>query len=396
MAPRPMLMIAATGDWTKNTPTVEYPAIKSVYELFDAADKVQYAQFDAPHNYHKESREAVYGWFAHWFKGRKETTPIKEQGVGSLTLNDLLVFYGRPRPANELSEQQLTASLIQMRRKQFEEAWPRDAAGLERFKEQYGTALKYALMAEYPKPETISAATVPPSVTAAGARTESLVISRTGKPERLFINIFHSTLKKAGADQSFVLVVNGWTNEGERIHPLAIGLARSGHTVFQLHAFQGVGSGEAKGSLKFITGYNRTDAANRVQDVLTALAYLRQRNNSARLSVLGDLDSIGTVVHARSLSPQIDRMVVDASHFDNTSDDEFLKRLPVPDLLRAGDFATAVAIAPKTPLLIHNTGNHFQTDKIAEAYRRFGKAEDLQIKSEQLTDAQIIEWLKRH
>jgi uncharacterized protein YaiI (UPF0178 family) len=89
-------------------------------------------------------------------------------------------------------------------------------------------------------------------------------------------------------------------------------------------------------------------------------------------------------------------MVVDASHFDNTSDDEFLKRLPVPDLLRAGDFATAVAIAPKTPLLIHNTGNHFQTDKIAEAYRRFGKAEDLQIKSEQLTDAQIIEWLKRH
>ena len=31
MAPRPMLAVAATGDWTKNVPAVEYPALKKVW-----------------------------------------------------------------------------------------------------------------------------------------------------------------------------------------------------------------------------------------------------------------------------------------------------------------------------------------------------------------------------
>ena len=33
MAPRPMLMVAATGDWTRNTPREEYPAMRAIYEL---------------------------------------------------------------------------------------------------------------------------------------------------------------------------------------------------------------------------------------------------------------------------------------------------------------------------------------------------------------------------
>src|SRR5262249_40750381 len=35
MAPRPLLMVSASGDWTRNTPKDEYPAIRSIYELYD-------------------------------------------------------------------------------------------------------------------------------------------------------------------------------------------------------------------------------------------------------------------------------------------------------------------------------------------------------------------------
>ena len=35
MAPRPMIMIAATGDWTKNNATEEFPAVRAIYELYD-------------------------------------------------------------------------------------------------------------------------------------------------------------------------------------------------------------------------------------------------------------------------------------------------------------------------------------------------------------------------
>ena len=35
MAPRPMILVSATGDWTKNTPTEEFPAIRAIYDLYD-------------------------------------------------------------------------------------------------------------------------------------------------------------------------------------------------------------------------------------------------------------------------------------------------------------------------------------------------------------------------
>ena len=77
MAPRPLLLVSATGDWTVNTPTVEYPAIRSIYAHFDAEDKVHQVQVDAEHNYNKESREAVYAWFAKWFLGQKTLQRLK-------------------------------------------------------------------------------------------------------------------------------------------------------------------------------------------------------------------------------------------------------------------------------------------------------------------------------
>ena len=41
IAPRPLLMISATGDWTDETLEVEYPAVRGIYELLDAARRVQ-------------------------------------------------------------------------------------------------------------------------------------------------------------------------------------------------------------------------------------------------------------------------------------------------------------------------------------------------------------------
>ena len=71
MAPKPLLLVSATGDWTRNTPTVESPAIRSIYAHFGAEDKVHEVQIDADHNYNKDSREAVYAWFGQMVSGRR-------------------------------------------------------------------------------------------------------------------------------------------------------------------------------------------------------------------------------------------------------------------------------------------------------------------------------------
>jgi hypothetical protein len=71
-APRPMMLVACTGDWTLNTPRVEYPAVQGVYDLFGAAQSLECVQIDAKHNYNQASRQAVYGFLARHLGGRVE------------------------------------------------------------------------------------------------------------------------------------------------------------------------------------------------------------------------------------------------------------------------------------------------------------------------------------
>ena len=59
MAPRPLLMVSATGDWTANTPRIEFPAVRAIYRLYGAEERVATVQVDAPHNYNRRSREVM-------------------------------------------------------------------------------------------------------------------------------------------------------------------------------------------------------------------------------------------------------------------------------------------------------------------------------------------------
>ena len=63
-APRPQLLVAVTQDWTKNTPEVEYPYLRTIYSYYDAADAVEYAIFDEPHDYGESKRKAMYPFLA--------------------------------------------------------------------------------------------------------------------------------------------------------------------------------------------------------------------------------------------------------------------------------------------------------------------------------------------
>ncbi|HEV2668129.1 MAG TPA: acetylxylan esterase, partial [Blastocatellia bacterium] len=255
MAPRPMMMVSSTGDWTRNMMISEYPAVRRIYELFDAEDKLTAIQVDAAHNYNQPSREAVYGWFAHWFMGRAETTPIKERRNAVAPISDLLVFFGRPRPENELNEAQLTESLIEARKRQLDEARPGDAAGLERFREQFGDAFRYSLMAEYPQwgemvVEHLEVKNAP------GVVSERLMISRRGRGDRIGAVLWKPLKPKPKPVSAFALVVEPPSDN------LILRLVKADYTVLSLKLFPG--GRQIPDKVKFFTTYNRTDDANRV------------------------------------------------------------------------------------------------------------------------------------
>ena len=369
MAPRPMMMIAATGDWTKDTPTVEYPAVQNIYKLLGAGDKVNFAQFDSPHNYHKDSREAVYGAFAYWLQGRKEFGPLKESSSSIPTLPELLVFYGRSRPENELNEKQLTAALMKADQQQLDSLQKQDEA---KFKAQFGEALKLSIMAENPKPEDLISTTKAPS--------GITLISRKNRQDLISLSISRPKQKKS---ESWVLIASPLSEFMSETKALTEQLFKDGHTVAFLTTFPGRSNAEDPNKFKFLTTYNRSDDANRIQDILTATAYLNKIKGTAKLTIIGVKEAGLHLILAQAIANSTDKMIADAAQFNLTDDQDFLKRMAIPGLRRAGDFRTAIALASPSTLTIHNAGAKFQITN-----------SQVQIKPEKLSDLAISELLK--
>jgi hypothetical protein len=163
IAPRPLLMISATGDWTNETLEVEYPAMRRIYGLLDADARVRAVRMTAEHNYNKDSREAMYAWMARWLQQGPDAPSRPEANVTPDRVTDLLVFYGRALPESAVTAEVLTARWIAAARAQLATA---DRSALE-------TALRHALgFGEAPLATALPPAPRRPSVLLASARED--------------------------------------------------------------------------------------------------------------------------------------------------------------------------------------------------------------------------------
>lgn len=159
-APRPLLLVSATGDWTKYTPVLEGPAIHAVYEALGVEDRFRCVQFVAPHNYNRDSREAVYPWFAHWLGNAPKTERLAELPLKVEPQESLEVFTAaHPRPNDAVDAAGLTALLKEKVRQQLDALRPQDAVSLERFRQTMAPALRYTLSAKWLGPEEMDVTT---------------------------------------------------------------------------------------------------------------------------------------------------------------------------------------------------------------------------------------------
>jgi dienelactone hydrolase len=290
MAPRPMLMVSTTQDWTRNTPRIEFPAMQAMYRLYDKEGNVQTYQVDAPHNYNRESREAVYRFFAKTALGADpQSKDFVEKNFTPEKPSDLLALFNRTLPLNALTYAEMVEQWIGNAQKQ------NGAPDRER--------LMLALAADWP--EKVLAA-------AAG---DHVVLSREGVGDRVS-GVWHEGSKPAA------LLVDADAPPGEASLKI---------TVFQ------TGSAVAprdRSNSMFLT-FNKTDDAERVQDILTALKWLNQ--DSTRL-VCGGNAAIWCTL-AAAVSPR--KVVLDAAlpaAFHGT-DQDWIDYCFIPSIQRAGGWA---------------------------------------------------------
>ncbi len=398
-APRPLLLVAATGDWTSHTMEEEYPAIRSVYALFGAEEKVHAVLFDAPHNYNKQSREAVYPWFGKWLLGIDDPAQFKELPFQPEPREKLLNFPNGKLPPNAKTREQLTEYLIAAAQKQLEQFKPKDETSLARFREVYGTALRHCLNVELPARGAVLCETAA-SAEAQGVLGEKVYIGRRGKGDRVPALLFRRAAAKPPLSAALIVHPEGKgaLAQGDGLRPggfVARALERV-DVVLTLDCFL-VGESQAPPSraeeikkIKYFTTYNRTDLDNRVQDILTGLAFLRDTAGVRRVSLVGLGEAGLWALLARAFAPFVEQAIIDADQFDATDDQSFIAKLYAPGIRRAGDVRTAGALAAPGKLFLHNAGSRFPVEWIADVFRAVGAQGNLRVRHTKASEETIL------
>jgi hypothetical protein len=307
IAPRPLLMVSATGDWTANTLEREYPAMRALYALQGAPDRVHAVRFEAPHNYNQTSREAVYAWMARWLQNAPANVRREERAFTPEPLPDLLVFHHRQYPQDAVDAARLTSNWIEAARRQL------TTTPLE----VRARALRHALGFGPPLPAAPPSAAPEPSKSA-----------------------------KARARRAIPVIIAGVDAELET----ELRKARFPVTTINFTPF----NAEEAAKIPFFDTYNRTAASQRVADVVDAL----RATPDAVLIAAGDAALAGLLAVAVETER---RAILDVGDFDTASDAVLVSRLYMPGLRRAGDLSTAAALAGDRAV-IHNAGPRFKVE----------------------------------
>jgi hypothetical protein len=351
MAPKPLLLVSCTGDWTKNVPHAEWPAIRKVYDLYGAGDKTAVAQFNYGHNYNIESREAMYAWFGKWLLNDPNPEHFREKPF-EVDTKAMRVWNERhPMPTDALKEPQLTQALIARSEKQLASLWPKDAAGLKRFQATMRPALQHSL----------SLGPLPPE---AGLAASSISVERS------------VLIVGSGQDEKTTRMESVFREKGLKVSTLVL---------------PSLDSTRERLWDKFFSCYNQTELGDRVAGVLDELTRLQAMPNMVRVDLIGVGPAGIWALLARALSSGEGRTVVDCAGFASGDDDAYINALYAPGLRRAGDVRAAAVLCAPGPLCLFNTGDAFQTDAIAAAYRALRAP--LRVEKGGLSAEEVAAWI---
>jgi len=404
MAPRPLIVPSATGDWTKETPKVELPSIRRIYKLLGVSDRVAGVHTDTGHGYNKQHREGVYNFFERWLKGTKGARKITEPPFKPEKKADLLVWQGRSLPTDAKTPKTLMKHIHAECRRQRDELLPKRPAGRKRFDETLGAAYRHAILAKLPAGGELAVETIGTD-TVGDVRVTRLLLGRKGVGDRVPALLYRAKGASGRAPACLVVHERGKAalidaGKGEP-GKLLSGLLAGGRSVLAIDAYL---TGEyhspeketkQKADKGFFSTYNRTAVVQRVQDILTALAWMRGRKDVSTTSLIGLGKAGAWCLLAAPLAPPDTAVAANLAQIAGDADPRWLGDLFTPCILKAGGLWTAAALAAPRRVMLHNVAGEFDTAPLRAAYRAAGAEAPgkLRIEKRRLGPDAVCRWV---
>lgn len=349
MAPKPLLLVCATGDWTRETPRVEYPAIRSIFSLYGAEANVEYHLVNAGHNYNQESREAVYRFLGKHLLGGDQWATYTEPPFTVEPEEKLRVFPKGERPEGYPDAQGVIESIKAERRATWAAELPKDEASAAAFREKHRHLLGDMTGATRVEANDLACERVDYEERD-GHVQERWILRRKGTPGDAVPAILYRG-RDAGPQPARLLVSGAgkaafaapWGVRGAPVRdaidhgamvlvidPFLIGEHHSpfAHTKRLQEGFQDT--------------YQMTDTGYRVQDVLTAIGFLRARRDCTGVIEVSGRDGAAPWV---LLAGAIDGGLAKVGAFPGDelrSDDPWLSDYYLPGILGVGGVETAL------------------------------------------------------
>ncbi len=400
-APKPLGMSGA-NDWTLNIERKGLPELKQLYKLYDAEDRVLARCFpEFGHNYNQVSREVMYNWFNKHLKlGLSE--PVVEKPFVPVPPAELSVYNAEhPRPKDTADAAALRRTLTEMSDRQIEALRTKDAKSLEEFKRVVGTALRVMIHDELPSPKDVESTEVGDKGEQEGLTWRRYLLGRKGAGEQVpafgikgpafdgTVVVWIHPRGKASLFENGKLTATAKQVLDARAAILAV-------DVFGTGEFGAIKPEVSKTFAGYTFGYNRPLLAQRVHDILTAVAFAKGHEKTQKVHLIGWEKAGPWVLLARPLcGDAVARTAADGDRFRfeqvRQTDDERM----LPGALKYGGLGALAATAAPGELFEHNhqgtgSGQWFDADYVAA-----GATDKLQRNSEKVSADKVLAWLLR-
>ncbi len=404
-APRPLILVGASGDWTAKTMERAFPAIRGVYSLVGSTENVSAQVFDFPHNYNQTSRNAVYAAMGHRLLGIDDPETTKEGKQETEKPEALFTFNSEhPAPKDRKTPEQLETYLIDTLKRLIGDLAPTHGpATWEASRRLLLTSLKVRTGVVNPPMDSLSSRevrriareefTVIHTILGRRATGEAIPVVQLipAHPSGRITLIAHHRGKAALAASS-----------GEPSALVRSLLAR-GHIVV---GFDPLFIGESidprdsvvhRPDTAHYETYNSVTAADQMQDLATVLAWARSQPEAQAVNLVAQGAAGYQALVARPLLEGLARTVIELSDWPwgsaGAEPAKWPATIDLPGLEQFGGLQAAAALSAPAPLWVFGNLAGLETSWPRAAYRLAGAPSRLRMESDEPGPDAIARWL---